>query len=437
MFLRSRCLKLLLFGVFCIFAATQIVPAQKMDRIEKDRMKSMLSGIKNAIKKDYYDPEFHGIDLEARFDQAKQRLDQVETVAQAFAVIAQALMDFNDSHLFFIPPSTNLRVEYGWRMQMIGDNCFVTTVKPKSDAEAKGLKAGDQILAIENFKPSKKEFWKMQYFYNVLSKRPKLRLAVLSPGEQQARQIEIESKIKQLPATLTASNIFTLAGDFRETDNDKHLFRQVGNTVVWKMPTFAFEPDQVDALMERVKKGASLVLDLRGNGGGYVDTMERLSGFIFDKDLKIADLKGRKEMKPQMCKTRGKDAFQGKLIVLVDSRSGSASEIFARLVQLEKRGTVLGDVSAGAVMQSRVFDGESGSGLVSVFYGTSITNADVIMSDGKSLEHTGVVPDELVLPTGEDLASGRDTVLAKAIQMLGGSIAPEEAGKFFPYDWKD
>jgi C-terminal processing protease CtpA/Prc len=437
MFLHLRYLKISLFVLFCMFSLMQTVSAQKMDRIERDRMKSMLSGIKTAIKKDYYDENYHGIDLDARFEQAKQRLEQMETVSQAFGVIAQVLIEFNDSHLYFLPPSTNLRVEYGWRMRMIGDKCFVTTVKPKSDADVKGLKAGDQILAVENFKPSRKEFWKMMYYYNVLGKRAKLRLTVLSPGVEQPREIEIESKIKQMPGTITAASFFTLFSDFKETDNDRNLFEKVGSTVIWRMPGFDFDPAQVDTLMERVKKGTSLVLDLRGNGGGYVETMERLSGFFFDKDLKIADLKGRKEMKPQVSKTRGKDVFTGKLIVLVDSRSGSASEIFARLVQLEKRGIVLGDVSAGAVMQSRVFQGDSGSAMGFSFYGASITNADVIMSDGKTLEHTGVIPDELIFPTGEDLAMGRDPVLAKAVQLLGGNLTPEEAGKFFPYDWKD
>jgi len=156
---------------------------------------------------------------------------------------------------------------------------------------------------------------------------------------------------------------------------------------------------------------------------------------MFDKDLKIADLKGRKPMEPIASKTRGKDAYSGRLVVLMDSESGSAAEMFARIVQLEGRGKVVGDVSSGSVMQSRRQSMKLGTDSI-VFYGASITNADVTMSDGKSLEHVGVIPDELTIPSGEDLAAGRDPALAKAIQLLGGVITPEIAGKMSRYVWK-
>jgi C-terminal processing protease CtpA/Prc len=69
-------------------------------------------------------------------------------------------------------------------------------------------------------------------------------------------------------------------------------------------------------------------------------------------------------------------------------------------------------------------------------YGASITDADVIMSDGKSVEHVGVIPDELVLQTGEDLLAHRDTVMARAAALVGINIDPAKAGLFFPIEWK-
>ena len=85
-------------------------------------------------------------------------------------------------------------------------------------------------------------------------------------------------------------------------------------------------------------------------------------------------------------------------------------------------------------MEARVYSHGSGLGIVT-YYGAEITEADLIMSDGKSLEHSGVTPDEEVLPSAADLASGRDPVLSRAAALLGASLTPEEAGKMFPYEW--
>lgn len=135
----------------------------------------------------------------------------------------------------------------------------------------------------------------------------------------------------------------------------------------------------------------------------------------------------RDERKPIVAGTHG-HCFAGKLLVLVDSSSVSAAELFARVVQIEKRGIVLGDLSAGRVMGTKFYSYEPG-------VGAEITEADVIMTDGKSLEHVGVTPDEVVLPTTADLTEGRDPILARAAETLGVKLSPESAGKMFPYEW--
>ena len=431
--------------ILCAFFAAIVLVtssgAQSMDRIERERMKEMLSNIKNAIKKNYYDPKYRGIDLEARFEKANKRIDEVTTTGQAFGVIAQVLIEFEDSHLYFQPPSTTVSVQYGFGVNMIGDKAFVSVVKPKSDAAAKGLKPGDQVLSFEGFRPTRKDLWKMNYFYYLLSPRTKLRLKILRPGESEPVDIDIAAKVTTKKRILNLPQGQDFNDLIREADDaasrDVHYLLTLGNTTVWKMLTFSVDPLQVNEIMDsKVKGRQNLILDLRGNGGGYVKTLEQLAGNFFDKDVKIADRVGRpekkKENEPMMLKTRGKDHFAGKLIVLIDSQSGSASEIFARLVQIEKRGIVLGDVSAGAVMQSISYPFKMIAGIDNeIYYGASITNADVVMTDGKSVEHVGVIPDELILPTAEDMAKKRDPVLARALELFGAKVAPEDAWKMF------
>jgi C-terminal processing protease CtpA/Prc len=163
--------------------------------------------------------------------------------------------------------------------------------------------------------------------------------------------------------------------------------------------------------------------------------LKRLLGYFFEQDIKISDLKYRTEVKPLLAESKGNGGFKGKLVVLIDNRSASASEIFSRVIQLEKRGIVVGDRSAGAVMQSKRYGHEVGLETVSL-YGASVTNADIIMNDGKSLEHVGVTPDELLLPTAADLAANRDPVLARAAALAGLKLDPDAAGKLFPIEWR-
>ena len=71
-----------------------------------------------------------------------------------------------------------------------------------------------------------------------------------------------------------------------------------------------------------------------------------------------------------------------------------------------------------------------------LMYAASITDADIIMLDGKSLERVGVVPDEILLPTAKDLREHEDPVLSRAALMLGTKLDPVVAGRFFPFKWK-
>ena len=85
-------------------------------------------------------------------------------------------------------------------------------------------------------------------------------------------------------------------------------------------------------------------------------------------------------------------------------------------------------------MEARHYDESLGMG-ISINYGVSITWANLLMSDGKSIEHVGVTPDELMLPTAQDLAAGRDPVMSHAVALAGAKLDPVAAGKLFPFEW--
>jgi len=423
---------------FLLAVISQIATAQTITKLDLERGRAMLQTIKTELKKNYYDPSFHGIDIESRFQTAEEKIKQASSNGQIFGIIAQVLIELDDSHTFFVPPPRATKVQYGWEMQMIGQGCYVTAVKPGSDAEAKGLKVGDQILMIGSYQPTRQNLWTISYLIYAIVPQPVLSLKVRTVDGAE-RQLEIRAEMKEGKRVRDFTNYNEIQEAVRETQNENCLHRhrtaEVGDDLlIWKMPAFDQTIEQVDTMIDKARKHKTLIIDLRGNGGGRQDTLLRLVGGLFDRDIQIGELKGRKENKPLKAKTQGKDIFTGQLIVLVDSQSGSAAELLARIIQLEKRGQVLGDQTPGYVMRARYYPLQVGVTTVTLF-GLSVTDADLIMSDGKSLEKIGVTPDEVSLPTAADLAAKRDSVLTRAAALLGVKLEPEKAGSFFPLEW--
>ena len=415
-------------------------PAQvQFDSFQRERARQMLRDLQDAIKRHYYDPQYHGIDMEARFKAADARLQSVDNLGASFTTIAETLDALKDSHTFFMPPARNTRREYGYFLQMIGDRCFITAVRPNRDASEK-LAPGDEILTWQGYKPTRETLWTMGYIFNTLLSLPVMNFTVRGPDGRE-RKVDVTPKVTREKQVLDLNNdndFWKLVRDEQngERENRQRMVSFSDTLLIWKMPEFDMTDEEVDHLIKDARKYQTLALDLRGNPGGYIRTLERVVGGVMDHDVTIAKRIGRKsDLKPELAKTRAGNVFSGKLIVLVDSRSASAAELFARVVQLEHRGTVLGDHSSGSVMESRHYPFHQGVE-TQIAYGASITEADLIMADGKSLEHAGVVPDEVILPSAADLAAGRDPVLAKAASLAGVTVDPVKAGQLFPVEWR-
>lgn len=436
---RARAAAALSCLLVLLFAAR--AHAQPPLSASRDAGRIMLSVLESDVTKHYYDPAFRGVDVEARFKQADERIKRANSLPEILTLISEALMSLGDSHTFFIPPGFAARVQHGWTMQMIGERCYVVAVQPGSDAEAKGLRAGDRVLAVEGVSPTRRDLWKLQYTVFVLAPRAALHVTVEKPDGRRStyetRAVVHQGKTVLQLGTGMSSDRNDL---IREAENDArlnaHRYYEIGKeALIWKMPHFDLPELKINEMLDRARERKSLIIDLRGNHGGDERTLVKLVGGLFDHDVKIGDMRRRKETKPLVAKTRGAKAFAGKLAVLVDSESGSAAEVLARVVQLEKRGTVIGDRTAGAVMRGRSFDHQLGDTLV-IYYGSSVSDADLILSDGHSLEHAGVTPDELMLPRASDLASQSDPVLARAAQLVGLDISPGKAGAMFPVEWR-
>jgi carboxyl-terminal processing protease len=428
--------RLTLAGFLVLICAAPYAAAQTLDtplsKRDREWLKHVLWTVRDDIRKNYYDPAFNGLDLDRRFQEAERKLDAAPNRNYAMADIAGAVSALNDSHAYFLPPSRPYTHDYGWRMQAEGDSdCFITTVRPGSDAEKKGLKPGDQLLSVAGFSAIREDVWKIEYVYSVLRPQLGLRLVVRTP-DGAMRQLDTMADIRNKPWDPWKWEDQYIAAIKQHRPRTVEYGK---DAIIYRLPDFAFNPDSANEMLDKIRGHQALVLDLRGNPGGYVEFLSRFLGGMFDHEVKIGDRVGRKPLHAQLTKSRGDKAFQGKLVVLIDSQSASAAEIFARVVQLEKRGTVVGDRSSGMVMESKVYPHEIETMAGMIHYAVSITDANMIMTDGKSLEHTGVLPDERIVPSAADLAAGRDPALARAAELVGIKLTPEEAGKLFPAQW--
>ncbi len=414
-----------------IYLSAQIrideVVSKSNPKLNRSRGISMLKEVKDALETHYYDKNYRGIDIDARFKEATEKIKSLDTNAQIFRVIAALLLEFNDSHTRFYPPNRSNRVEYGFAMQMIGDRCVIVDVKKGSDAEKKGLKVGELVTKIGQYPVTRDSLWVLNYYLYQLEPMPFLPVVVAGSGEKE-RSVTIEASFKSLEERRKEAE----KRRKEKRENPYKCTKLSVETTACKLLTFAVERKYVDQMMKEVLTGSKFILDLRGNRGGYVKIEEYLVGHFFDRELKIADMVTRKKTDTRIAKPVKGRQFKGELIVLIDSDSASASEVFSRVIQIEKRGKVVGDTSAGAVMTSYNLSmansrGPDGYQTVS-FYGMNVTIADVIMSDGNRLEHVGVVPDYPIGPTGVALAKKSDPVLAYAAELLGTQITPEAAG---------
>lgn len=430
--IRKQAVRVLLLAL----ALPVIGQAPQMSRYNRELVQAILRDVYQAVKKNYYDTSFHGLDWEQRYKEHAARVEKATSLGEGFMIIEGMLEGLNDSHTFFLPPARPYQVESGFRMQMIGERAFIKRVRPGTDAESK-LNPGDEVLSFNKYSVNRADLWKLEMTFNLLFPLTSVPLSVRGP-DGKAREVVVNSRVvqgKRLVDLTRESDFWQLVRESQRDSLERDRYIETGNVMIWQMPSFVTSEEDVDRFWGIAKKHEALILDLRGNPGGLVTVLRRMVSNTVDHEVMIVGRKTRKEGKPTVAEGRGDKAYQGKIFVLVDSVSASASELFARVMQLEGRGKVVGDRSSGAVMESQYFPLTQGPD-TKIFYGCSITDADLLMKDGKSLEDNGVVPDEIVLPSAEDLANGRDPALARAAQLAGLKMDAATAGKLFPFRWK-
>lgn len=156
----------------------------------------------------------------------------------------------------------------------------------------------------------------------------------------------------------------------------------------------------------------SLILDLRYNGGGYLDIAVDILSQLIEGSKVAVQIQTRDNNENEMLYLWGNATIpEIPLVVLVNDGSASAAEILAGAVQDYKRGLVIGKTTYGKGSVQEVIYLEDGSSL-------RMTIAHWLTPLGRNIEHEGVTPDRVIELTYEDALEGNDTQLDEAVSYL-------------------
>jgi len=149
-----------------------------------------------------------------------------------------------------------------------------------------------------------------------------------------------------------------------------------------------------------------VVLDLRGNGGGYVTAAQDVGGIWLDKQVVVTEKKGNAVV--DELKTGGSPILNGvPTVVLINSSSASASEIVAGALRDHKAATLMGEKSFGKGSVQKLVNLSEGTML-------KVTVARWYTPSGLNISEKGIAPDTVVARTVDDFNANRDPQLDAA-----------------------
>ena len=203
---------------------------------------------------------------------------------------------------------------------------------------------------------------------------------------------------------------------------DKNKFvdaRELNNGIQYVMIT-EFNGQSVKFLRKKLQEyGATraLILDLRSNPGGSLSACKKAVGHFFPDNVEMGTFVKRKGSEKE---EESIDFFTlnyyKPMVILVNSRSGSAAEIFSHILQFHHRATVIGQKTAGAVLAALISGLPDGGEIM-------IPVSDYIGLNGQRLEGAGVVPDVNVpQATLAEIREGKDRDIEAALEILNGEL---------------
>ena len=288
-------------------------------------------------------------------------------------VTVNNLLQNLDPHSLYLPPqqaeSINERLDGGFNgigieYQLLRDTLVITQVYKNGPAQLAGIVAGDRVIDVNNKKFSGTNLTSLavsKVFKG--EKDSEMTLSILKPASKSLKIYHVKRGRVDL-SSLDASYLITPLSGYI------------------KISKFASTTDaDFRGALKKLKAGGmkKLVLDLRGNGGGYLNSATELASEFLEKGKLIVYTKGVHEPRADYFATDSGLFKKGKLAVLIDEYSASASEILAGALQDFDRAVIVGRRSFGKGLVQQQFGFSDGSAV-------NLTVARYYTPSGRSIQ---------------------------------------------------
>lgn len=339
--------------------------------------------------------------LEEKFVQTSE--EDVIDQDKIYGAISGLVDSYNDPYTVFLPPTENEQFEEtisgvfsGVGMEVGMREDFITVISPlkNSPAEKAGIKSGDKVIAIDG---QSSIDMTIDDAIDLIrgEKGSPVSITVIREGEKNPITIEIIRDTIVIPTIET---------------------KIVQDTFVISLYNFsATAPSEFrDALREFVNsKKSKLILDLRGNPGGFLNSAVDITSWFLPagKIIAIEDFGEGGDQK--LFRSKGYNIFNDnlKMVILIDEGSASASEIVAGALKEHGIATLVGKNTFGKGSVQELFDITDDTSL-------KVTIAKWLTPEGKSISEGGLAPDIDVDFDSELFEDGIDSQLIRALEVL-------------------
>lgn len=278
-----------------------------------------------------------------------------------------------DPHSIYLPPAkANEMAEtlegnfegIGIEYYILNDTLLVTNVVKDGPAFMAGIRQGDKILKIDTVTVSGKALPREQMVGRIRGKKgTAVKLTIVHPRDTQ-QVIFLVNRKRVKVSSIDAAYLIN------------------PETAYIRISKFGADTDTdfIESIRMLKSKGMKkLILDLRDNGGGYLSAATGLANQFFQQDKLIVYTEGKHEPRTDYRTSGGGEFEQGKLAVLINENSASASEILAGAVQDWGRGVIIGRRSFGKGLVQEQFPFGDGSAL-------NLTIARYYTPSGRSIQ---------------------------------------------------